>query len=513
MGLTSRRISAAELCESDFVRLDPRFYDLFDVAKKVMDGLVDPVPLAEPLISFSNGPNLPASAYADPDEDVGAHYASVSPFALFSFRVNNCIPLRAQEDGTVAGLRRPPDELRLLPTDVAITRSATPGIAWPGALAPADIPVIPSGFIIRGRCSDLLNPAYLSAILNHPLWRMLSTALAAGKAQNNLSQELLRGIRIPNLDRAAQDRIAADYAQCLRAIEHELAAAGDFVEKCDGVLEEVCGLEPAAAVHQRVSTLRVSAHDICETRELRLDGRWHSRPNRKVVGILADIPTRSLGSLLSGAPRKRSQPTIHTELTLEPDTPRVVATVSVQSGQVVPELTKPTDEDTALRLLLEAGDLLVAMDGVGSLGKAAIFDLDLVATVDSHLAVCRTTELDTAKVLACLLNSSMGRTQTESLMSGATGQTQLGIEDLSAVRVPEDLLDESSRVASAYDALLSEYTRVGRRVRAELCRFEAVLTQELVDVGALVLDDEHLRLYTDSAALAALLEQLYPTTR
>jgi hypothetical protein len=193
------------------------------------------------------------------------------------------------------------------------------------------------------------------------------------------------------------------------------------------------------------------------------------------------------------------------------DTPRAIATVSIQSGTIALDQTKPTTEQSVKRFPVLTGDLLVAMDGDGSLGKAAVYRGKEEATVDSHVARCRARgDEDLADALACYLNSTWGRVQTTSLMTGATGQTQLSPMDLLDLLVPGELVRYAGKVAYAYRAALRTYEPLPVRARRIICRASAELTSLLIADGALaasVVTEP----FTDADFLAAQLRMLHPS--
>jgi len=221
----------------------------------------------------------------------------------------------------------------------------------------------------------------------------------------------------------------------------------------------------------------------------------------------------SLGALLKTELIKGRQP----EFLAEDDGsgPRVVATGAIQAGQVVMELTKATTDteiDAAGPRRLEAGDLLVTMDGEGSIGKAAVFDDNYPAVPDSHVAILRLGSSELAYAMACFLNSSFGQAQFFLVTSGATGQTQISKRDLLNIIVPEDLVRNSSRVHDSFKSELRVFDTRTQRVRREICRSSATLSSMLLaDPNVKTEVKGHLSTFEDETQLAALLSQLRPS--
>ncbi len=153
MVLSVASIAGSEVLATPGLRLDPRHFQLMASIRSFFNGLNEPIPLGDQLVSLNNGPNLPADAYAietGADGDVPVLYASVAAFSMFAFRAESAIRLETDSGGRVLGLANTVAEVELGSSHIAITRSAVPGICWPGELAPDDTRVIPSGFVIRG---------------------------------------------------------------------------------------------------------------------------------------------------------------------------------------------------------------------------------------------------------------------------------------------------------------------------------------------------------------------------
>lgn len=512
MGLSHAVITGEDLLAAPALRLDPRHHRLMLQVRPFFDSLVEASELGQMVSAFSNGPNLPSGAYAiDEGEDgeTAVLYASVAAFSMFTFRPENAIPLESDAAGEILGLKGAIQDLSLTASDVAITRSGVPGIAWPGALGTESQVVIPSGFVIRGRVVESADPVAVAAILNHPCWRVLTAAYAAGKAQFNLSQELLGAVPFPRISQACALEIRAEYENLLSEIDTALAMVADIRGRCDEILASRLAGWGLAPTMKTLQSVDISGASALAAPHFRIDNRWHGVAGRELRGLLASTSTVPMGSLLAEGPFKRSQPEIVRDEESTETMPYVVATVALQDGQVVKALGKPSTSSSVAVLPLSRGDLLVAMDGVGSLGKAAIFASDDEATVDSHVSVSRTLKAKVAPALACYLNSSFGRVQTETLMTGATGQTGLSVDELASLPIPKPVVDDADAIGTAYEEGAAEYARLGDRVRRMLSASSARVTAILQRDGALDLPPE-LSAFTDEETLLELLQSLYP---
>ncbi|UUZ62257.1 hypothetical protein LP417_18840 [Polaromonas sp. P1-6] len=80
---------------------------------------------------------------------------------------------------------------------------------------------------------------------------------------------------------------------------------------------------------------------------------------------------------------------------------------------------------------VQYGDVLINSTGVGTLGRVAVFDLELTnATCDTHVTICRAKpEVVTIYFLGHTLRSL--QSHFESMAVGSTGQSELGRDAIS----------------------------------------------------------------------------------
>lgn len=487
MAVTSLNVENQDLHDSQFFRLDPKLYVHHAAVRDAFSSLIDFTPFGQ-LASFANGLNLPKSAYADPEDAVLGHYLSVKGLAGYTFDESMCNPLRKD---TATGFLLDPEETQKLAVranEVLITRSraTAPGLSMSGAEVERDSRIIPSGFVIRANLNSDINATFVTAILNHPAWRTFTAGIAAGKSQDNLSQELLSAVPIPDVDEQLQSTIASRYRQFLSEVARISNEEERFADACDAIIQHVLGLAHVSDHSTRVQSRRVSLLEVAESRGLRLDNRWHGQSFRNVVNSLVDVPVEPLGSYVTAGPDKGRQPTWVLDGEATDESAYGVATGSIRYGQIVPDLMKQTTTASVAAFPVQQGDLLVAMDGDGSVGKAAVVTAPDAVTVDSHLARIRIRE-DTglAEAISCWLNSSWGLAQTNGMMSGATGQTQLAATDLLSVLIPRKLADKSSEIAAQYRSAIEGYTPPSHRIREQLCLASVDVAQCLLDAGVI----------------------------
>jgi hypothetical protein len=465
---------------------------------------------------MANGVNLSEAAYAVDQEGAQYLYASVGAISLYAFREERAIPLRPPDEYEY-GIAL--EEQRARSSEVLLTRSGATGVAgsaWAAAVGDSSRVIIPSGFVIRISCNEeLLDPRYLASILNHPLWRAWSNSLSAGKEQRNLSQEHLRDLRIPALAMDVQKEIAGDYAETLVEIKSIVDERTSMIDICDRVIRDTCGLAYPDFAVEPYSVTEVSLARIADGPTLRIDPRHHQQAVRRIVETLHEAPTRPLAALLAQPAFKGRQP--DTDVTEdESDGARVIATVSVQEGQIVNELTKPARSDAIEALgpaALRRNDVVVTMDGEGSIGRAAMFDSDQPAATDSHLAVLRLANPEIAPAICCYLNSGLAQAQIELAISGSTGQTQLSKPDLEGVVIPAQLIERADDVSAKFREALRTYEALGDRVRRIYCDHAARTSEAVIDAGAFgeLADTEATRL-TDPTVLLGFLTRVRETS-
>lgn len=514
MGVISVKIAPDEIARSETFRLDAKIHaNHYQIATNLAD-IQSPLRFGE-LAEFSNGPNLPKAAYADPEDQVVARYLSVRGLANYVFDPITCNDLRSVTSTAFLSPEDDQAQSRLVAqtNEVLITRSraTAPGITMSGAEIDSSLPVVPSGFVIRAQLEASLHPTYITAILNHPVWRTFTAGLAAGKSQDNLSQELLAQIPIPPANTATQALIVERYRRFLSEALDIQRSDSRFEDACNAIIQQATGLtfEPAPKV--RVRSRAISAIEIADSRTLRLDNRWHGSALRKVRSDIETAPFVRFDQLIT-ALDKNSQP----KWVIEDSSGSVAfhgaATSSIRFGQVVAELLKPTTAESVAAFSVINGDLLMAMDGDGSIGKAAVVESDTPFTIDSHLSRIRLRGgRETAQAVSCLLNSSWGLTQSNGLMSGATGQTQLSITDVRDMLIPQAVLDNAVAIATLHHELTDGYVAPGPQVRDLLCAASADIAQILVAAGAILPSGDSSQ--WSAARMRTLLGRIYTSSK
>jgi len=494
------------------LRLDAHYFELENAISPLSTGIAAGIRIAPPVFpEVKNGENLAAMAYVRDDEETDFSYISVGAISQYALRLSESAYLKPPGQHTYSP---PLNQVACRRNEVLVTRSGTPGIAWPVEdLYTPNRLLIPSGFLIRVLCpTDRIIPSYLAAVLNHPAWRIWSAGLAAGKRQRNLSQEHLREIQVPLVEISRQRSIGDRYLSFLSELRIMLETDTSIIPVCDKVLQPVLETDIPRLVRQPLTFDAVTLQECANSAFVRIDARYHRSDIRQLAERACSFPGQPLGELVQWQVTKSPQPVI---LPVDEGiSPRVVATSSIQSGQVIFDQTKQTTDDQFARSLhhqVRHGDLLFAMDGEGSIGKSAVFLDDYEAVCDSHVAILRPGTDTLALTLCCFLNSSLGQAQIERNISGSTGQTQLAIDDLLRIRVPVAVVENHRRVAAEFRAAMGSYVPPATAVKRAISSFSVALSQDLLAFGSFSTDAANFlsRLTTESEALK-LLTRLRP---
>ncbi len=86
------------------------------------------------------------------------------------------------------------------------------------------------------------------------------------------------------------------------------------------------------------------------------------------------------------------------------------------------------------RNLIEKGDVLLSSTGDGTLGKAAVFDLDVPAIADGHITIIRPNKKTIDPFYLCdYLRSGFGAIQIDRLYTGSTGMIELTPDQVDSI--------------------------------------------------------------------------------
>jgi type I restriction enzyme M protein len=156
-------------------------------------------------------------------------------------------------------------------------------------------------------------------------------------------------------------------------------------------------------------------------------------------------------------------------------------------GEILAEgadwIRKDVFEDLPSRVVLQKGDVLVSSTGDGTLGKAAVYDLEFPAVGDGHVAIIRVKESVGVDpyYLADYLRCGFGQLQIQRLFTGSTGLIELTTEALDGVIVNPLSGEEEQKAVStalrkaetAYSRQLAEAARGLQAARGIFAKVEA----------------------------------------
>ncbi len=210
--------------------------------------------------------------------------------------------------------------------------------------------------------------------------------------------------------------------------------------------------------------------EIRKTHSLRCDAKQFEIKFLELKKMIDTEDTFYLGELIPQTLVKGGQPSYIDGTDGIP----VINTLSIQNLQINLEDCRYISEEDFECILenrkLKKGDVLLTMDGGTSIGKSAVFDLDLNFTVDSHVAIIRPVGIS-SKAMAYLLASPMGQLQFHKAESGASGQTAVTEEDLRRFQFPRALLRNIEDLAEDLD---EKRKKINEKKKAlEIEEFEA----------------------------------------
>ena len=173
-------------------------------------------------------------------------------------------------------------------------------------------------------------------------------------------------------------------------------------------------------------------------------GYWHPR-YRVLDGLFAcgDVEWLTLGALdpfmTYGAVASGDRPEDSGQATLIRIDPKAFRPTGLDLAKCV-RVSEGSKWDVP-RARVRAGDLLFVRSGVASLGRSAVFDLDVAATVGCFVDIVRQ-DAQCPYYLCAFLHSEIGRLQIERLKSGV-GTVNMNFDEIKSLRVP--LFDEKTQ--------------------------------------------------------------------
>lgn len=128
---------------------------------------------------------------------------------------------------------------------------------------------------------------------------------------------------------------------------------------------------------------------------------------------------------------------------------------------------------------LEKGDILINSTGVGTAGRVTLFDLEGDFVVDSHITIVR---LDKNRVLpkyALYALANIGFKQIEAMADGQSGQIELPIDAILAIKIPLPPVDVQQEIVERMQQAENEIARLNAELSALKAEKDSVLKKYL----------------------------------
>ncbi|MBI5269924.1 MAG: restriction endonuclease subunit S [Burkholderiales bacterium] len=238
-----------------------------------------------------------------------------------------------------------------------------------------------------------------------------------GATMSSLNQDIVNRIELPCPPRPVQDRIAA----VLATYDDLIANNRRRVALLESMAEEI--------YREWFVRLRFPHHATLKGDELTPPG-WSRQP----IGELAALIKRGVSP--DYAERSEHQ---------------VINQKCIRGGRLSMAEARPHTSVVPGEKLLRFGDILINSTGIGTLGRAAVFDMAADGvTCDSHVTILRPKDVaHSGEFLAYTIQ--LLQTYFESMAAGSTGQVELSRELISRTKVlvpASDLLKRFSEAAA-----------------------------------------------------------------
>lgn len=230
-----------------------------------------------------------------------------------------------------------------------------------------------------------------------------------GATMSSLNQDIVNRIQLPQPPKPIQDHITA----ILAAYDDLIANNQRRIALLESMAEEI--------YREWFVRMRFPGYAKIKREGLQPDG-WTRQP----IGELAILVKRGISPVYD-----------------DQSAHKVINQKCIRNGRLSMLESRSHSTVTPDEKVIRYGDVLINSTGVGTLGRAAVFDLHLEGvTCDSHVTILRPKEAaEAGEFLACSIQ--LLQIYFESMASGSTGQAELSREMISRTKllVPtEDLL-------------------------------------------------------------------------
>ena len=321
-------------------------------------------------------------------------------------------------------------------------------------------PVSHSGFTIRLRfkVGSGVHVPYFVYLFRSDLIRQVLSDFGGGTNINNLNQGILENLKVPVPELDEQRKIAA----ILSAYDDLIANNQRRIALLEGMAEEI--------YREWFVRMRFPSY-----REARADGLLPLGWTRRPIGELSSMIKRGISPDYA-----------------EQGDGVVLNQKCIRDGKVSLAESRRHQTSVPGEKFVCTGDVLINSTGVGTLGRVAVFDMDVEGvTCDSHVTILRP---DSKKIEPAYLGRTIAHLQGyfESMATGATGQAELGRELIARTKV----LVPDERVQKLYAAKITpmlKQRRVLQDANVALANTRDALLPRLIS-GKLKVDHLDIRL-------------------
>jgi len=203
MVITNTDLSLDEIAREQNNRFDQKRYLAEERFSEFISQFDEVKPLSRYTDSIRNGQDFKTDSYSPVETEI--LYISVNQIS------SGILGRLYWDDITYLDIEEDEIEVEAEVGDILITRSGSyPGIAWRASEEYLDdYRIIPSGFVQRLRLEENaeVDSEFIAAYLNSPPVKMLTQAFACGKEQLNISQEYIKSIPVPVLDKERRQEV------------------------------------------------------------------------------------------------------------------------------------------------------------------------------------------------------------------------------------------------------------------------------------------------------------------
>lgn len=114
--------------------------------------------------------------------------------------------------------------------------------------------------------------------------------------------------------------------------------------------------------------------------------------------------------------------------------------------------------------LLQKGDILINSTGVGTAGRVTLFNLDGQFVVDSHITILRPNIEKTLPEFVLYSLANIGFKKIENMAMGQSGQIELSISTIQNIKIPLPSLAEQKEIVSKIEEIETSITKLEKEL-------------------------------------------------